>query len=157
MADISNLIKRRNRTLALAAVTFLVWQGAWLVQDFPGVAAGDAAAGVISVIMAIGALGWAISMALFLVYAGKLGQAGAQAIVEDELFHHHKRLAMIWGWAAMIAVVSLFQALDSLAVGFAAIPQVSAGLVLRSLLIVGVLTPLIVFLLHARDGAEGEA
>jgi hypothetical protein len=150
MDDIDRLVRSRDRCLALAATTFLVWQGVSLYRDaMQWLAAPALPEGVLMVAELAGALGWVAATVLFLVYAGRVTKTRSQAVIEDELFQHHKRKAIQIGYGGlMLAIAALF--------AVAQLAQLPAGPSLRLLVVVGVCTPLFAFLAMGR-ASEGEA
>jgi hypothetical protein len=149
MEEVARLIRQRNRTLSLAAASFVIWQGGQLADEIIRAHGWGGEPQDLAVVLSIllGAVGWAIASVLFLVYASRVGRTKTQAIIQDELFCHHQRIAFRTGYLALIASISVFLALDLLV-------EFSATTAIRSLLIIGVSVPLITFVLINRDGGD---
>jgi hypothetical protein len=149
MDEITRLIRQRNRTLALAAMSFVIWQGGQLADEIVKAHAwgGDPQDLVIVFSILVGAVGWAISSVLFLLYASKVTRTKTQSIIQDELFCHHQRMAFRSGYLALIVSISALMALDLLV-------EFSASIAIRSLLIVGIAVPLVTFVLISGDAGE---
>ena len=97
-----------------------------------------------------GALGWAGASFLFLLYASRVQRTRTQSVIQDELFCHNQRIAIRFGFMALIAATSLLLAADLLI-------DFSATVALRTLLIIGITAPLATFLILGRDNLEDEA
>lgn len=154
MDTINKLIRQRDRTLGLAALSFLLWQGAQLAQDVVLDQGwnGEPHDLIIQVTLLVGALGWAAASFLFLLYASKVSRTKTQSVIQDELFCHNQRIAIRTGFMVLIGAISLLLAADLLI-------DFSATIAIRSLLIIGIFTPLATFVLLGRgdDGDEEEA
>ncbi|WP_417486488.1 hypothetical protein [Maricaulis sp.] len=154
MADINKLIRQRDRTLGLAALSFLLWQGAQLAQDIAlELGWSDAPQNLFILIpLLVGAIGWAAASVLFLLYASKVSRTRTQSVIQDELFCHNQRIAIRTGFMVLIGAISLLLAADLLI-------DFSATIAIRALLIIGIFTPLATFVLLGRgdDGDEEEA
>lgn len=150
--QVSKLIRQRDRVLTLAAVSFVFWQGAQLAQNI--VQEGGWELGpfslVVQLVLLAGALGWAGASFLFLLYASRVQRTRTQSVIQDELFCHNQRIAIRFGFMALIAATSLLLAADLLI-------DFSATVALRALLIVGITAPLVTFLILGRDNLEDEA
>ena len=149
---VSKLIRQRDRVLTLAAVSFVFWQGAQLAQNI--VQEGGWELGpfnlVVQLVLLAGALGWAGASFLFLLYASRVQRTRTQSVIQDELFCHNQRIAIRFGFMALIAATSLLLAADLLI-------DFSATVALRALLIIGITAPLVTFLILGRDNLEDEA
>lgn len=154
MDTINKLIRQRDRTLGLAALSFLLWQGAQLAQDVVLDQGwnGEPHDLIIQVTLLVGALGWVAASFLFLLYASKVSRTKTQSVIQDELFCHNQRIAIRTGFMVLIGAISLLLAADLLI-------DFSATIAIRSLLIIGIFTPLATFVLLGRggDGDEEEA
>lgn len=150
--QVSKLIRQRDRVLTLAAVSFVFWQGAQLAQNI--VQEGGWELGpfnlVVQLVLLAGALGWAGASFLFLLYASRVQRTRTQSVIQDELFCHNQRIAIRFGFMALIAATSLLLAADLLI-------DFSATVALRALLIIGITAPLVTFLILGRDSLEDEA
>jgi hypothetical protein len=150
--QVSKLIRQRDRVLTLAAVSFVFWQGAQLAQNI--VQEGGWELGpfnlVVQLVLLAGALGWAGASFLFLLYASRVQRTRTQSVIQDELFCHNQRIAIRFGFMALIAATSLLLAADLLI-------DFSATVALRALLIIGITAPLVTFLILGRDNLEDEA
>lgn len=150
--QVSKLIRQRDRVLTLAAVSFVFWQGAQLAQNI--VQEGGWELGpfnlVVQLVLLAGALGWAGASLLFLLYASRVQRTRTQSVIQDELFCHNQRIAIRFGFMALIAATSLLLAADLLI-------DFSATVALRALLIIGITAPLVTFLILGRDNLEDEA
>lgn len=150
--QVEKLIRQRDRVLTLAATSFLLWQGAQLFQDIVdgrswSIGPFDL---VLQLTLLVGAVGWAVSSLMFLVYASRVQRTRTQSVIQDELFCHNQRTALRMGWLALIVAISALLAADLFI-------EFSASIAIRSLLIVGVFTPLITFVLLSRKDAGDEA
>lgn len=149
MDTINKLIRQRDMTLSLAALSFVIWQGGQLADDLVVERGwgGDEPNLIIVLSVLIGAIGWAFASIMFLVYAGRVSREKVQSVLQDELFDHHKRTAVRIGYIALIASIAALLAAD-LFVAF------SAEIAIRSLLIVGISVPLVTFVLLSMGGDE---
>ncbi|WP_323762494.1 hypothetical protein [Maricaulis sp.] len=154
MDTINKLIRQRDRTLGLAALSFLLWQGAQLAQDIVRDQgwSGEPQDLIIQITLLVGAVGWAVASFLFLLYASKVSRTKSQSVIQDELFCHNQRIAIRTGFMVLIGAISLLLAADLLI-------DFSATIAIRALLIIGIFTPLATFVLLGRggDGDEEEA
>ena len=142
MDTINKLIRQRDMTLSLAALSFVVWQGGQLAEDLVaerGWSGGEPNLVIVFSVL-IGAIGWALASFLFLVYAGRVSKAKVQSVLQDELFDQHKRTALRIGYMALIAAIAALLAADMFV-------TFSAEIAIRALLIVGISVPLITFVL----------
>ena len=142
MDTINKLIRQRDMTLSLAALSFVVWQGGQLAEDLVaerGWGGGEPNLVIVFSVL-IGAIGWALASFLFLVYAGRVSKAKVQSVLQDELFDQHKRTALRIGYMALIAAIAALLAADMFV-------TFSAEIAIRALLIVGISVPLITFVL----------
>ncbi|OLF75309.1 hypothetical protein AWH62_05675 [Maricaulis sp. W15] len=150
--QVSKLIRQRDRVLALAAVSFLFWQGAQLAENIVEEGGWDLGPYelVVQLVLVAGALGWAGASFLFLLYANRVRRSETQSVIQDELFCHNQRIAIRCGFVALIGATSVLLAAD-LFIGF------SATIALRALLITGITAPLVTFLILGRDNLEDDA
>ncbi|WP_297731967.1 hypothetical protein [uncultured Maricaulis sp.] len=150
--QISKLIRQRDRLLTLAAVSFLFWQGAQLAMDIAQEGGWEFGPFelVVHLCLLAGALGWAGASFLFLLYASRVQRSKAQSVIQDELFCHNQRIAIRFGFMALIAATALLLAADLLV-------DFSATIALRALLIIGITAPLSRFLILGRDDLEDES
>jgi len=149
MNTINKLIRQRDMTLSLAALSFVVWQGGQLAEDVVAERGwgGDEPNLIIVLAVLLGAIGWALASFLFLVYAGRVSKAKVQSVLQDELFEQHKRSALRIGYMALIASIAALLAAD-LFVSF------SAEIAIRALLIVGIAVPLATFVILSSSGGD---
>ena len=149
MDTINKLIRQRDMTLSLAALSFVVWQGGQLAEDLVaerGWGGGEPNLVIVFSVL-IGAIGWALASFLFLVYAGRVSKAKVQSVLQDELFDQHKRTALRIGYMALIAAIAALLAADMFV-------TFSAEIAIRALLIVGISVPLITFVLLSTGGDD---
>lgn len=149
MDTINKLIRQRDMTLSLAALSFVVWQGGQLAEDLVaerGWGGGEPNLVIVFSVL-IGAIGWALASFLFLVYAGRVSKARVQSVLQDELFDQHKRTALRIGYMALIAAIAALLAADMFV-------TFSAEIAIRALLIVGISVPLITFVLLSTGGDD---
>ena len=139
----SRLVRRRNRVLAAAAGTFLIWQGAKLALDLgPEDAAWIGAAGAAET---AGALAWAAATLAFLMYAGQVSRHKAGAVMNDEGARHDQARAMAGAYKVLVvALGAVF--LSNMFV------EIDAAAALRGLIIVAVVAPISLFLWFSREG-----
>ncbi|MBO6797732.1 hypothetical protein [Maricaulis sp.] len=149
MDTINKLIRQRDMTLSLAALSFVVWQGGQLAEDLVVERGwgGDEPNLVIVFSVLIGAIGWALASFMFLVYAGRVSKAKVQSVLQDELFDQHKRIALRIGYMALIGAIAALLAVDMFV-------TFSAEIAIRALLIVGISVPLITFVLLSMGGDD---
>tara|TARA_R110000868_G_C10938740_1_gene766899 strand:- start:341 stop:799 length:459 start_codon:yes stop_codon:yes gene_type:complete len=152
MSDISKLVRQRNRLLALAAISFLLWQGAWLAQDLVHDQAwgGEPQNSLIDVVMVVGSIGWVVWGALYYVLAVRIQKSNSGPVIEDELFKHRRDQALTIGYKVVVVALGGFM-LAGLYADF------SAAIAIRAVLILAVFTPLASFVLLDRDDGEVEA
>ena len=151
MDMVTKLIRQRDMTLSLAALSFVIWQGGQLAEDVVaqfGWGNGEPNLVIVFSVL-VGAIGWAGASFMFLIYAGRVSKAKVQSVIQDELFDQHKRTALRIGYLALIAAISALLAADMF-VSF------SAEIAIRALLIVGIAVPLGTFVLLS-TGEDGEA
>ncbi len=149
MDEVAKLIKQRNRLLMFAALSFVLWQGAWLGQDVMADygLGGEPLNTVVGSILILGSIGWVVSTLLYLSYASKVTQTGTQSVIEDELFHHNSRLATRAGFMAMLGALALLLAADTFI-------DFSATIAIRATMILGVFVPLVTFVRCDSSGVE---
>lgn len=149
MTDISNLIRTRNRCLALAATAYLVWQGMQLLEDILPEGMGSTAA--IMMTGMAGIVGFIGATLMFLVYAGRVKKGRAQEVIQDELFAFNQAKALRVAYIALMVVIAAAFVMSD----FMEIPS---DLFVRILMMVGVSVPIFAFLVLDRDaGEEDEA
>ncbi len=150
--QVSKLIRQRDRVLTLAAVSFLFWQGAQLAQNIVQDSGWDLGSFGLAIQLPLlaGAIGWACASFLFLLYASRVQRSRTQSVIQDELFCRNQRIAIHFGFMALIAATALLLAADLLI-------DFSATIALRALLIIGITAPLATFLVLGRDDPEEEA
>lgn len=149
MDEVSKLLRMRNRVLGLAASSFLVWQGALLVEKL---AEGMSAPGLMSVAKLaglIGVVGWVITVLVLLAFGRRVMRAKAHTVINDELSQHNNALAVRVGFKALLIALAAF-------LGAEPFFDLDVELVIRSLIIVAVATPLATFV-YLSSGEGGEA
>jgi hypothetical protein len=152
MSDISKLVRQRNRLLALATISFLLWQGAWLAQDLVQDQSwgGEPQDSLIDMVMVLGSIGWVVWGALYYVLAARIRKSNSAPVIEDELFKHRRDQALATGYKGVVIALGGFM-LASLFADF------SAAIAIRAVLILAISTPLATFVLLDRDDGEVEA
>lgn len=138
MDEIEKLQRNRNRLLIVAAISFLLWQGATLGIDIAGAAqwTHPISTLVMQISLIIGAVAWAGAMLMLVGYQRAVRQAGACTVLRDELFLRHRTVAILYGFTGMVAVAALLLAVSTFV-------EFSAEIAIRAVLISGVSIPLV--------------
>lgn len=152
MDTITKLIRQRDRTLSIAAFSFVIWQGGQLLQDLAGEQGWAGSQLDLAILFTIlgGAIGWVLASLMFLTYASRVSREKAQPIIQDELYCRQQRMSVRAGYMALIASIAALLAADL-------VIEFSAGIAIRALLIIGIAVPLVTFvLLSAGSGGDEE-
>lgn len=142
--DIARLMRMRDRVLLASALGFLLWQGGWLATDL--LPAGGMRSAAIGATMA-GALAWGIATVALVRYFGRVRKARAEAELNDELARYRQDRAFVIAYWVVAGTISLMLGLE----GFF---DIDPAVLLRSLIILAVVTPLTAFLWLDRDSGE---
>lgn len=153
MDDISKLQRDRNRVIAAMGIIFLVWQGASLARDLVALfhpESAEAAAGFADLVEAVGAISWVLATLAMLALGRRVRRAEAQDVLKDELFQHNQSRALKFGFKAMVGLLVLLMAGE-------AFFDLTAGIAIRSMMIVAVIAPLGAFVVLSGGSDEAAA
>lgn len=147
MDTINKLIRQRDMTLSLVALSFVVWLGGRLAEDMiveNGWSDG-APNQLIELSVWGGGIGGVLAAIMFLAYAARLSKAKAQSVLKDELFAQIEGKALRFGYWAMLVSTTALLAADKFT-------TFSAETAIRVLLIVGIGVPLVSFVILSTFG-----
>lgn len=152
MDHIEKLQRNRNRLLVIAALSFLLWQGATLGIDIFGAVQWTESTGmlVLQVGLIVGAVAWVGATLMFLLYQRAVKRAGACTVLQDELFLRHRTVAILYGFTGMIAIAALLLAVSTFI-------EFSAAIAVRAVLITGVFIPLVAMARLSREPLGDDA
>jgi hypothetical protein len=146
MTSIDSLINRRNALLVTSAALFAVWQGAWLVSDL---LAGDGSVGSApNLLTLLAACGWiAVTIASF-VFNKEVIKARACAVMNDELTQSNRKRSFVIAYIVLVAGIAAWMVAEE----FLELPR---DLIVRSLLILAVVTPSLTFVYYETRNSRG--
>ncbi|GHA86984.1 hypothetical protein GCM10009069_07790 [Algimonas arctica] len=147
MADIEKLVQDRTRIVFIMASTFALWQGSDIVTQ---VAAMDSVLFLYASLAKIfGAIAYALSALLLLLFYKRVNRAKAAMTLKDDWNRLSKGLAVQYGFFFMIAATVIMYAVAM----FWDLPVMA---VLQGLILVGVTATLLAFgiLQGSSDGVK---
>ena len=150
MTEIGKLIRLRNRFLALAAFSFLLWHGMQMAETLIAPDAPTALRGALIGLGLAGIFGFIASMLIFLTYARRVTSSRTQDVIQDEFFAFNQARSIRIAYIALMATIALAYVLSEFVV-------LDADLLARGLMVIGVCVPPLTFIwLDSRTGPEDE-
>lgn len=143
-----NLLKQRNNMLQLTVMGFSLWQGSWLLMDifyFVGWPAH-----IMKTVFGIGGVMFGLSMLRLLQLWRTTRKLKAEAMLGDELALSQQHKAFFLAYFVVSGAAALL-------LGVEPFTKLQPPVILRTLVILAVITPIITFLwLDHQAGKDGE-
>ncbi|MBL1431214.1 MAG: hypothetical protein COA60_006880 [Robiginitomaculum sp.] len=108
MSDIEKLIRNRSRVTLAMGTTFALWQGGQIITKL--VPTTSEAYGLASVIVTLGAIGYALAAIAFWIYFRKVQKANAGCLINDDWARHIRGLAIQYGFFYLLGAIALMYA-----------------------------------------------
>ncbi len=146
MALIDTLTAQRQKLLLVAALGFALWQGGQLLEKlFPN----DDTTHAIALVMTLaGAFQWAACSFGFIHFSRK-AKPEMEAL-NDELTCLNRRKSYTFGYVLLMGAISLLFAVNVI-LAQTTFPALNADIVIHSLLIIGIVLPILYFVWLERD------